>query len=262
MRMAPYRISVVIPAYNEGHRLPAFMEEIARLGVGFSAAAVDFLVVDDGSARDHLERHSVAVDRAGGTLQAAGAHHRVRLVRAPLNMGKGAAIRLGWRESDPESAWLGFVDADGAIPAREVWRLIGLLDLARFDMLAGARIRMAGHHIERSLVRHLQGRVFATFAERWIPNGFYDTQCGFKLVAADRIRRRLDDLVESRWLLDVELIALLQHEGGRCIEEPIDWSDPGGSKVIPLLDPMRMLLGLHRLRRRLSGIRRPDRALP
>lgn len=249
--MARYSVSLVIPAYDEGARLPAFLEEVASVGAGVAAPAIDVLVVDDGSAPHHVTEYSAAVERASGVLSQAGAPHRVRLLRAPRNGGKGAAIRLGWRDSPPDAAWLGFVDADGAIPAREVWRLLALLDPTRFDMLAGARIRMAGRRVERRLARHLQGRVFATFAERLIPNGFYDTQCGVKFVSARLVRGRLDELVESGWLLDVELIARLRRDGGRCIEEPIDWSDPGGSKVIPLLDPMRMLLGMYRLRRRL-----------
>jgi dolichyl-phosphate beta-glucosyltransferase len=130
-----------------------------------------------------------------------------------------------------------------------------MLDPSRFEMLAGARIRMAGHRIHRSLVRHLQGRVFATLVEHAIPNGFYDTQCGLKLVNAGIVRRNLDRLVENRWLLDVELIAVVRGENARCIEEPIDWRDPGGSKVRPVVDPLRMLLGLWRLRRRHSPSR-------
>jgi glycosyltransferase involved in cell wall biosynthesis len=251
MRMPSFRVSVVIPAFNEGLRLPAFVAEIARVGAQVGAPAVEFLVVDDGSSPDHLAKHAEAVEHAAAVFAANGAPHVLRLVRSTRNQGKGGAIRSGWLQSDPGSTWLGFVDGDGAIPAREVWRLVGLLDASRFDLLGGARIRMAGHHIERSLVRHLQGRVFASFAEHFIPNGFYDTQCGIKLVAADRLRGRLAELVETRWLLDLELIALLRRSGARCVEEPIDWSDPGGSKVVPLLDPLRMLVGLWRLRRRL-----------
>ncbi|HVP69651.1 MAG TPA: glycosyltransferase [Anaeromyxobacteraceae bacterium] len=249
--MSRIQVSVVIPAFNEGLRLPAFVEDIARLASEASAPPVEFLVVDDGSSPDHLARHEEAVERARAVLAGSGSPHAVRLLREGRNRGKGAAIRSGWRQSDPQSGWLGFVDGDGAVPAREVWRLVGLLDPRRFDLLAGARIRMAGHRVERSLVRHLQGRVFATFAEQIIPNGFYDTQCGIKFAAAARLRACLEALAETRWLLDLELITLLQRAGARCVEEPIDWSDPGGSKVVPLLDPLKMLLGLLRLRRRL-----------
>jgi dolichyl-phosphate beta-glucosyltransferase len=80
---------------------------------------------------------------------------------------------------------------------------------------------------------------------------FYDTQCGVKFFRAERLRAVLPALREERWLLDVELLAVLEREGARLLEEPIDWADPGGSKVRFGIDPIRMFIGLLRLHRRL-----------
>jgi glycosyltransferase involved in cell wall biosynthesis len=249
-------VTVAIPAFNEGRRLPAFIADLVRTGAGVGAPACEVVVVDDGSAPEHAAAHRDAVERGAAVLAAAGAPHRIRLLALERNGGKGAAIRAAWRAAAPAARWLGFVDADGAVPARELWRFVGLLgdgtlpgDVA---LLAGARIRMAGHAIERSLVRHLQGRVFATVAERFLPNGFYDTQCGLKFVAADLARSELASWREDRWLFDLELISTVRAVGGRCVEQPIDWSDPGGSKVVPVLDPLKMAWGLWRLRARLA----------
>ncbi len=245
-------VTVVIPAYNEGKRLPRLLEELAALGAFVRSPPVEFLVVDDGSAPSHLELERAAVDVAARRLAEAGAPHQMRLVAAPRNSGKGSAIRRGWAEADPHAEWFGFVDADGAVPARELWRLVSMLGRGDFDLLAGSRIKMAGRTVRRSLARHLQGRVFATLSERLLSNGFYDTQCGLKLLRASALQPRLGMLQEERWLLDLELIAVMQHDGARCLEEPIDWSDPGESKVVPGIDAARMLVGLWRLRRRLA----------
>jgi dolichyl-phosphate beta-glucosyltransferase len=250
MRMAAFRVSVIVPAYNEGGRLPGFLDAVARLGARVTDPTVEFVVVDDGSDPAHRARHSEAVEQGGAILAGASAPHALRFLQLDRNVGKGAAIRAGWRNAASSARWLGFVDADGAVPARELWRLIGMLREGGPDMLAGARVRMAGRRVDRSLVRHLQGRVFATLAEQLLPNGFYDTQCGLKLVQADRVRPGLDAFQEDRWLFDLELISWIRRQAGTCAEEPIDWSDPGGSKVIPILDPMKMLLGLLSLRRR------------
>jgi hypothetical protein len=90
---------------------------------------------------------------------------------------------------------------------------------------------MAGRHIERRILRHLQGRVFATLTEAWLRLGVYDTQCGLKLIRADRVRPLLPLLEESGWMLDVEVLAQLKQRGARILEVPIDWSDAGESKV-------------------------------
>jgi dolichyl-phosphate beta-glucosyltransferase len=247
---------VVIPAFDEGQRLPQFLRDLTRIGATVRHLRVDFLVVDDGSSPEHAGRHAAAVVEAERDLQEAGSPHRVRLVVQPQNQGKGAAIRRGWSESRREAGWLGFVDADGAVAAPEVWRLIGMLEpAAPFDLLAGSRVLMAGRSIERSPFRHFQGRIFATMAERTLQLGFYDTQCGFKLARADMLRRVLPSLQERGWLLDLELIALLQRAGARCLEAPIDWADAGNSKVRFGIDALRMAIGLWRMRRRIDAIR-------
>lgn len=244
--------SVVVPALDEGDRLPGLLDGLVSAAPP-GAPAVEFLVVDDGSARQHLDRERTAVAAASERVGASGGSSRFRLVECPSNGGKGAAIRRGWGESSRGTAWLGFLDADGAVPAAEAWRLAGRLSPdPGFDVLAATRIRMAGRTIRRSRFRHAQGRAFATLTERLFRLGFYDTQCGLKLFRASLLRPVLPLLREDRWLLDVEVLALLQRRGARCLEEPIDWEDPGRSKVVPLVDPVKMLAGLLRLRARLG----------
>ncbi len=246
-------VTLVIPAYRESRRLPALLEALVEDPTAADAPVLELLVVDDGSGAEECERERAAVETAAAALAARGPH-RARFVAAPVNRGKGAAIRLGWAEAHPASAWLGFLDADGAVSAREAWRLVRMLPRVEgeLDVLAGTRMLMAGRSIRRSLHRHLQGRVFATLVERLFRLGFYDTQCGVKLLRASLLRPLLPLLREERWLLDVEVLALLQREGARMREEPIDWADPGGSKVVPGLDALRMAAGLRRIRRRLE----------
>jgi glycosyltransferase involved in cell wall biosynthesis len=246
-----FLVSLVIPAFNEGARLPPLLAALAEQAPLHAERPVEFLVVDDGSAPEHLALHRASVSAAAALLARTSPGHRVRLIEGGTNRGKGAAIRLGWGEADASAEWLGFVDADGAITAAEFWRLTGLLASAD-DLVAGARVLMAGRKIQRSLFRHLQGRVFATLTELSFRLGFYDTQCGVKFVRSALLRPHLGVLQENRWMLDIELLALVQRLGGRMREEPIDWWDPGGSKVRPVIDALKMLLGLRRIRRSLA----------
>ncbi len=247
-------VALVIPAYYESARLPALLEALVGEALATPAPATELLVVDDGSGPAEVERERAAVAESAARLADAAAPHRIHFVTVPENRGKGAAIRAGWASADPAAAWLGFLDADGAVSAREAWRLVRMLEGADdIDVLAATRVLMAGRSIERSSFRHLQGRVFATLAERLFHLRFYDTQCGLKLFRAEVLRQLLPSLREDRWLLDVEVLALLRKRGARFREEPVDWSDPGGSKLVPGLDALRMAMGLWRMRRRLGG---------
>lgn len=243
--------SLVIPAYLEGARLPRLLDALVGEALASATPATEILVVDDGSGPVEAARELAAVDASVERLARAAAPHRVRFLPSRENRGKGAAIRSGWASADPGAAWLGFLDADGAVSAREAWRLVRMAEAARdVDVLAAARVLMAGRSIQRSAFRHVQGRVFATLAESLFHFGFYDTQCGLKLFRAELLRPLLPSLREDGWLLDVEVLALLKGRGARFREEPIDWSDPGGSKIAPGLDALRMAVGLWRLRRR------------
>lgn len=246
-------VSVVIPAYNEGARLPAFLEQLTECCLAHPTPVMEFIVSDDGSAPEHVEQERAGLERARERLAQAGTLHRFRFRQAERNGGKGTAIRAGWSEADPEAEWLAFLDADGAVSALEFQRLAQLATTTpRVDVVVGTRVRMAGRRVERSLFRHLQGRVFATLTDLNFHLGFYDTQCGAKLFRASLLRPLLSGLQEERWLLDVELLVRMREQGARALEVPIDWTDAGDSKVRFGVDAARMFWGLRQLRRRLE----------
>jgi len=253
--VSPSTISVVIPAYNEGEHLPRFVENLTRVFLPQPAPAVEFIVSDDGSTPEHSERQRASVEAAQARFAGEGSPHRFVYLRAERNGGKGSAIRSGWSHAAPEVAWLAFLDADGAVSAEEFHRLAVLASGSpEADVIVGSRVKMAGRRVERTLLRHLQGRIFATLTERRFQLGFYDTQCGVKLLRASLLRPLLGLLQENRWLLDVELLALMQRQGARAVEVPIDWEDPGQSKVIPGLDAAKMFWGLLKLKQRLDRL--------
>ncbi len=206
----PVRVTAAVPAYNEGDRLPRFLADWVSGGLSFADPVATLIVVDDHSATEHETRQRLAVEAARHALETAGAAHRVEYLRAPRNQGKGASIRAGWHRAGESEDWLGFVDADGAVPAREFWRVAALLHSATEDAVCGSRVKMAGRSVERSLFRHVQGRAFATLVEWLFHFGFYDTQCGFKFFRADRLRPVLARLREDRWLLDIEVLESAQ----------------------------------------------------
>lgn len=250
--MSTFIVSVVIPAYNEGERLPPYMAQLVDEGIAHPSPAVELIVSDDGSTPEHAQQLRGCVAVAQARLSQAGSPHRVTYVAAERNGGKGSAIRLGWRQVSPATPWLAFLDADGSVAAQEFFRLIALAAASQdVDVVVGSRILMAGRRVTRSRFRHLQGRLFAALADLQLQLRCYDTQCGVKLFRALLVRPLLPVLREQRWLLDVELLALLQRCNARVLEVPIDWAEVGGSKITPGLDTLRMIWGLTQLKRRL-----------
>lgn len=238
---------LVIPAYRESARLPTYLNELAAT-LAEAEPDIALLIVDDGSGSEEQSALLEAIkshERAG----------RPRLLKPLLlahNQGKGAAVRLGWSEGllCKDADWVGFVDADGAIPAGEVRRLIEMAaDRADRPVLFASRVLMLGRRVERSLIRHLIGRLFATLIGNIICPTVYDSQCGFKLLPTEVWRRIAADLRESGFAFDVELLAALRKNGSLIEEVPIDWFDRPGSKVHLFRDGWRMLRAVFRIRR-------------
>jgi hypothetical protein len=128
----------------------------------------------------------------------------------------------------------------------------------------GARVSLLSHAIERSVVRHYLGRIFATLASLALRMRVYDTQCGAKLFrVSSTLADALRDPFISRWAFDVELLgrllmgsALVPAISPQAIwEEPLHvWCDVKGSKVSPR-QMANALLDLGRIERDLVARR-------
>jgi glycosyltransferase involved in cell wall biosynthesis len=236
---------VVIPCYNEEHRLP--VDELRRFAV--DGVRLEILFVNDGSTDDTLP-----------LLQSLVAENPAKfsLLDLERNSGKAEAVRRGMlaaMERRPDL--FGFWDADLATPFSE---LQGFLDVFAsrpdIEMVFAARVRLLGRSISRNPARHYFGRVGATLISSSLGLAVYDTQCGAKLFRwSESMRELFATPFLSRWIFDVEIIARLVRQRGRdaaaraIYELPIRvWHDVKGSKVRST-DFLRALKDLSRIRR-------------
>ena len=172
---------------------------------------------------------------------------RVGFHRLPVNQGKGAAIYSAWN-LDCESEWLALLDADGSIPPYEVVRVLGILSPDGPDAFFCSRCKILGRTVKRSWIRHVGGRLFATFVSTVTGIPVYDSQCGFKVVRRKCYEAIKSRLHERRFAFDVELLVALTEAGAKVIEYPIDWFDVPGSKIHFVRDTAHMLASIVRLR--------------
>ena len=225
---------LILPCYRESARLPHFLEDLCTAMERINGVQV--LVVDDGSGAAECDATRAAVE----TMRA---RHPCLLpmLELPLNIGKGGAVYAGWNDC-AGCEWLGFVDADGSVPADEVVRLI---ELARGESnppraLFASRVKMLGHKIDRQLKRHLLGRIYATLVSELLNVPVYDSQCGLKLVPAAAWRKIKPALTVTGFAFDAQLLLALRHSGCEVIEVPIDWHETPGGKIRLVRDAMTM----------------------
>ncbi len=113
----PYRLSVVIPAYNEAASIERVLAK-----VGAQLPDAELIVVDDAS-RDET---AALATRAGATV-----------VRQPYNKGNGAAVKAGIRAATGEVVLL--LDADGQHDPTDLPRV--LAPIGQYDLVVAARTR-------------------------------------------------------------------------------------------------------------------------
>ena len=258
-------LTLIVPCFNEELRLPE-AEYVAWLASSARAANVRLLFVDDGSRDGTVKVLQRICDRApAGTAS---------ILVLEANQGKAEAVRRGLMQAvggydsgaDSSSMLVGFWDADLATPLDAVPQLAAVLHAdAQLQMVFAARVALLGRKIERKIVRHYLGRVFATLASLTLDLAIYDTQCGAKLFrVSPMLRTVVATPFITRWVFDCEMIgryhALIAASAGRSARDPSPpleqiiyeyplekWTDVAGSKVKPW-DILRMALGLVRIR--------------
>ena len=220
-------VCVVIPCYNEQHRLrgadlQAFLD---------SHPFATLCLVDDGSADGTLELlQALRAARPDGILV-----HAV----SP-NSGKAEAVRAGVRHVAALGSWpiIGYWDADLSTPLGEVDRLLAALaDHPACRLAMGSRVKRLGSQIDRRASRHMLGRLFASCASAILGLPVYDSQCGAKLFTRDTVDVCFSEPFLTRWLFDLEMLARLRNHVGvsemdAVCEVPLGrWTEVGGSKL-------------------------------
>ena len=214
----------MIPAHRETARLPHFLADLVPT-LAEAPWRTEILIVDDGSS---------ASEQAALVAMIHPRRHGACVVLPPLlladNRRKGGAILAGWRQPAAAKAdWLAFVDADGAVPANEIRRVLATAFAGSRDH-AWFAVRDADSVRHRRPIRRIASRAFAwwvsiTLGERW-----KDTQCGFKIIPAAAFPTiDSDDLDTSGFSFDVALLVALRRRGIAITTVPITWYEEPGS---------------------------------
>jgi dolichol-phosphate mannosyltransferase len=220
--------TIVVPAYNEAER-------IDRLLIDLEAFEGRLVVVCDGD------------DATAETVRRFAGRHPERSIRCmefQNRLGKGGGVLEGMKAAD--TPFVGFMDADGSTPLREMEKLFATLDTA--DGAIGSRW-LAGSEIviAQGWWRRLQSRVFNALVRVLFGLRFQDTQCGAKAFRREALDVVLPVMVSRGFEFDVELLWRLQDAGCRIEEVPIQWTNRGDSRVGGA-DGLGMVVALIRLR--------------
>ncbi|MCB9877389.1 MAG: glycosyltransferase family 2 protein [Planctomycetes bacterium] len=155
------RLSVVIPARNEALNLDRLLDEVGEVLAQLQLPFAEVVVVDDGSTDE---------------TPAIAARHGARVVRHPVGLGNGAAVKRGLREARGD--WIVMLDGDGQHPPADLPAMIAMAE--SYDMVVASRGGRGG-----SLHRNFANQVYNRFASYVSGRQIPDLTSGYRLLRAD-----------------------------------------------------------------------------
>jgi glycosyltransferase involved in cell wall biosynthesis len=232
-------ILLLIPAYNEEHRIGPVLDAYARVFSSRLGPGSSIVVVLNGCRDATLNV----------VLRAESHFPCVSHIEFKDPIGKGGALIEGLRLA-PRAEFIGYVDADGATPPD------AFLDLVQHAVSNGSDCVIGSRWLPESKITHLQpekrrfaSRLFHLFVEAFFRMGIADTQCGAKVIRRGAIEAIHDRLELADLAFDVNLLYSLMRGGFSITEVPTTWEDKIGSHVVfDARTSLNMLLSLVRLR--------------
>lgn len=202
------RLSVIVPAYNEGDRIEDNLLEIRQTLTG-AVDSFEILAVDDGSSDNTKEQ----------IYKAAEQFPEIKYAGYEKNRGKGNAIKHG--VSLAEGEVIGFIDADLDIAPHHLVTYLKHMDESGCDIVIGSKMHKESKLDYPPLRRFVSWGYFVILKVLFGMN-LKDTQTGVKLYKSEFIKKAAPVLRVKGYAFDIEVLALCARDGARIDEMPVE----------------------------------------
>jgi dolichol-phosphate mannosyltransferase len=197
------RVSIIMPAYNEGDCISKNVAEITRQ-FGTLCEDYEVIVVDDGSIDGTRKLVEALPDQ------------RIKLVSYRRNQGKGYAFRKGFSLVTGEFTFL--VDSDAEIIGKDL--LDYMEALQRTDIVIGSK-RHPLSTVRTPTMRRFLSLGFNVFERILTGVKATDTQAGFKGMKSRVLYKVMPLITAKRFAFDVEALAVASLLGFKTTELPV-----------------------------------------
>jgi glycosyltransferase involved in cell wall biosynthesis len=212
-------LTMIVPVFNEEEGIRTVLVDINKvleeLGI-----PNEIIVVDDGSS-DKTPEELSKLDF-------------IKIIRNPVNVGYGAAIKKGIQESLHE--WIGITDGDGTYPSEAIPVLLS--ESQKADMVVGARLgKKARIPLMRRPAKWFLNQVANYLAQRKIP----DLNSGLRIFKKNAAMRFIN-IISDRFSFTTTITLAMLCNGYEVKYIPIEYhTRKGKSKIHPIQDTINFL---------------------
>jgi len=225
-------LSIIVPIYNEKNILIKNINEIYNYFN--NKFEFEIIIVNDGSKDGS--------DKILSKLKI----NNLTIISNKVNKGKGYSILKGITESKGELIL--FTDADLSTPINEFNKLMTKYKKG-YDLVIGSRSKNNSNvKIRQSLLRIIMGKIFNFFIKFFLGLQYQDTQCGFKLFNAKKIKLISKMCKVNRFCIDVEILFLAKKLNYNVFEQGVIWINDTSSSVNVFFDSLNMFVDLIKIR--------------
>jgi len=212
-------VTIIIPAYNEEKRIGRVLQEISEF-ITINNPNWNVIVSIDGNdgteeiVKDYSKKYSfISYNKKGSRA------------------GKGGAIKRVVTEATGEFTII--MDADGSVNFQAITDNLSLVN--NYDVILFDRYSKKGNRIPA--LRRIPSRGFNALVKVLFGIRVNDTQCGYKIIRTEMLKRAFSQVSITNAFFDVALLFYLKRSGARIgeVEVAYDHSEESKFNIVALI---------------------------
>ena len=199
------KLPVIIPCYNEEKTLSLIVEKVLK----FKELEKEIIIVDDCS----IDNSKTIINKLSNT------HSEIRGIYLEKNLGKGSALKRGFREASGDIVLI--QDADLEYDPKDYSALIKPFKNTDADVVYGSRF-MGGEYVRLHFFWHFVANKLLTFTTNIVTNlNMSDMETGYKLFKKSVIQSI--EVKEKSFGIEPEITVKLARKKFIFYEVPISY---------------------------------------